>query len=218
VNTSRPSIDRTSLPDLGRSIELVHEFQAGRETALNELFSRYRDRVRRIVGVRMGAALRAVMEEDDIVQEVFLVAARRIGEFEPQSHASILGWLAAIAENKLREKAKFHTREKRDARMEVPFASPEDTSSSGRAPEAVAAGPSPSQESAWIEVEGLVDSCLSKLEPDVYREAILQRDYYGGTWDELQTALDRPTVAAVQELYRRAHAKLREDVMRRMKS
>ena len=208
---------RTALPDLGRSIELVHEVQSGDELALNELFARYQDRVRRIVSVRMGAGLRRLMDEEDIVQEVFIVAARHIADFEPRSHASILRWLAAIAENKLREKAKYHGRDKRNAAREIRFDSSSTTPTAMRVPEPAAAGPTPSQQSVWLEIEELVDACLSKLEPEVYREVILQRDYYDSSWEELCDALERPTVAAVQELYRRAHAKLRVAVANRLR-
>jgi RNA polymerase sigma factor (sigma-70 family) len=203
------------LPDLGRSVELVRDFQAGDGLALNELFERYRDRVRRIVGIRLGAGLRRFLDEDDIVQEVFIVAARRIGDFEPRGHSSILYWLSAIAENQIRDKARYFQSPKRDGHNEVRLGLHD--SEGGGVPEPPSPEPSPSQRSIWVEIEQIVDESLGKLEPAAYREAILCRDYYGSSWEEVCKALERKTVAAAQELYRRAHSKLREEVLRRMR-
>ncbi|MFT4542529.1 MAG: RNA polymerase sigma factor (sigma-70 family) [Planctomycetota bacterium] len=201
------------LPELGRSVELVREFQEGNELALNELFERYQERVRRIVGVRLGRELRRFLEEEDIVQEVFLVAARRIGEFEPTGHSSILYWLSAIAENRIRDSARYHQSSKRDAYREQRLGL---SDSEPGAPEPISPAPSPSQQNIFAEIGQIVDESLSQLEPVAYREVILSRDYYGSSWEEVCKSLERKTVAAAQELYRRAHAKLQVEVVRRV--
>jgi len=215
THLSRSSPTIPDLPGLGRSVELVRDFQAGDEKALNELFGRYQERVRRIVGIRLGPELRRFLDEDDIVQEVFMVATRRIGDFEPRGHSSILYWLAAITENRIRDRARYYKSAKRDAHGEVRLGHAD--SQPGGTPEPASPAPSPSQQNIFVEIGQIVDDALAQLEPTPYREVILSRDYYGSSWEEVCESLERNTVAAAQELYRRAHAKLREEVLRRVK-
>jgi RNA polymerase sigma factor (sigma-70 family) len=195
------------LPDLSRSIELVRRYQAGESAACNELFERYRPRLLRIVRVKMGA-LRRRLEEEDVVQEVLMVASEKLGSFELRSHAGLLQWLARIADNVVLRKRERYGAEKRDAGREVrlPRAG---TESSGEVALA-AGGLSPSQNALRAEFEALVDSYVEELEPREQRDVILLRDYYQEEWEDVRRALGRPTVAAVQELYRRAYQKLRE--------
>ena len=212
ANYSTPPNSDPTDPDLGRSIELIERFQGGEDSALNELFTRYRDRLCRIVAIRMGPHLRQLLDEEDIVQDVFVVAARRIGDFTPSGHGSILRWLAAIAENQLRDQAKYHHAEKRDARRRVRLRLEPSSQSGPGVADPTAQTLTPSQKSVRAEVEELVDACLRALEPTDYREVILRRDYYGDSWDHVQRALDRPSIDAAYELYRRAHRKLRDAV------
>jgi len=211
---SRSGAAIPDLPELGRSVELVRDFQAGDEQALNELFERYQERVRRIVRIRLGAELRQYLDEDDIVQDVFIVAARRIHDFEPQGHSSILYWLSTITENRIRDRVRYHRSTKRDRHGEARFGLFQ--SEPGGAPEPISPGYSPSQQNIHVELAQIVDDTLAQLEPVSYREAILCRDYYGSSWEEVRVSLDRQSVAAAQQLYRRAHAKLREQVLLRV--
>src|SRR5262245_29088221 len=110
------------VPDLSRSLELVELVQGGDEDAWREFFERYRARLARIVRIKLGPRLQRHLDEDDILQEVFLVALRRVGEFESRSHAGILQWLARIADYRIRERLAHHDAEKRNAGREVPLA------------------------------------------------------------------------------------------------
>jgi DNA-directed RNA polymerase specialized sigma24 family protein len=69
---------------------------------------------------------------------------------------------------------------------------------------------SPSRVVQRSELEALVDAYVQELDPPEYREVILLRDYYMEEWEEVRAKLDRPTIAAAQELHRRAHHRLRE--------
>lgn len=192
------------LPELSRSIELVRAFQSGESEAANELFSRYRPRLVRIVRTKLGAGLRRRLDEEDIVQETLLVAAAKLSEFELRSHAGLLQWLARIADNVLRKKHEHFQAEKRAAAGEVRLQATE-------TPLALAASAlSPSQNALRAEFEALVDSYVQELDPPEYREVVLLRDYYLEEWEEVRAKLGRPSVAAAQELHRRAHQRLRE--------
>ena len=54
-----------------------------------------------------------------------------------------------------------------------------------------------------------LDAAVAALEPEVYRQVIVERDYKGADWEDVRRRLDRPSVAATQELHSRAHIKLR---------
>ncbi len=200
------------LPELARSVELVRQFQAGDRAACNELLERYRPRLSRIVRVKLGADLRRHLDEEDVVQEALLVAATKLAAFELRSHAGILHWLARIAENVIRQKRERHGAEKRAAGREVPLQPGEGTTGLALA----ASGLSPSRQASRAELEELVDATVEALEPSEYREVILRRDYYQEEWEDVRRALDRPTVAAAQELYRRAHQRLKERLQKHL--
>lgn len=194
------------LHELSRSIELVRQFHAGDPAACNELLARYRPRLVRIVRVKLGADLRALLDEEDVVQEALLVAATKLSSFELRSHAGLLHWLARIAENVIRQKREHHGAEKRAHGRAVPLQPGTGTTGFALA----ASGLSPSRQASRTELEALVDATVEQLEPPEYRAVILQRDYYQEEWEEVRRALGRPTVAAAQELYRRAHQRLKE--------
>ena len=69
-------------------------------------------------------------------------------------------------------------------------------------------GTSPSFAAQRNELEELVDECIHELDPDAYREVVLLRDYYEADWETVCEKLDRPTIGAAQELYRRAQIRL----------
>lgn len=200
------------LPDLSRSIELVRQIQGGDRTACNELFTRYRPRLVRIVRVRLGPGLRRRLDEEDIVQEALLIAAAKFDQFELRSHAGILQWLARIAENVLRQKREHHEAEKRNAGREIRLR--QGVSETGAGALVAASSLSPSQDAQRAELEALVDAYVDELDPSEYRDVILLRDYYQEEWEDVRRTLGRPTVAAAQELYRRAHLRLRERMKR----
>jgi RNA polymerase sigma factor (sigma-70 family) len=189
-------------------MELVHRVRDGDDGALNELFHRYRPRLERIVRIRMGARLRRFLEVDDLIQEVYIVALRKLGEIELRNHASIIQWLAKVAENQIRDKLDYFAAQKRDDAREVPL---EMRRPGGEAPlrrEIADVGTSPSLAAQRTELEGVVDACIQELEPIAYREVVLLRDYYDADWESICEKLERPTVAAAQELYRRAQIRL----------
>jgi RNA polymerase sigma-70 factor (subfamily 1) len=201
------------VPDLSRSIELVKLVQGGDRAALDELFERYKPRLLRIIRVKMGARLQRYLDEEDILQEVFVIAMRKVQEFELRTHAGILQWLARIAQNEISSKVEFYTAQKRDAAQEVPLRA---DSGTRHGVLVSAAEPSPSQHALRAEFEELVDSYVQELDPAEYRDVILRRDYYQEEWEEIRTGMGRPTVEAAQELYRRAYKRLREHMSKHL--
>jgi RNA polymerase sigma-70 factor (subfamily 1) len=198
------------LPAATYSMELVARHQGGDGQALNELLDRYLPRLRRIVQARMSPELARQVEADDIVQDSMQIAARKVDGLELRGHGAILRWLATIAEHKIRDKVDYFRAQKRDVARQValePGSSPGD--SSGTGPLVPAPGSTPSSIASQHEFEELVDAHVAQLQPEAYRDVILLRSYEEASWEEIRERLERPSVEAVQEMYRRAQVKLR---------
>jgi RNA polymerase sigma factor (sigma-70 family) len=106
--------------DVTRSLDLMAKAQHGDKDALNRLIARYYDRVRSIVHVLAWAArLRATLETGDILQEVFVKACQIYDRFDVDEEASLIGWLAQIAQHQITDAADKLAAEKRSAAREI---------------------------------------------------------------------------------------------------
>ncbi len=91
----------------------------GDKSALNQLYTVYAERVRRILRLRMGKELRPKLDSMDLVQDALLSALGGIGDFTYKNEGDFLRWLSRIAQNALRDNLdKLHAA-KRDIRKEV---------------------------------------------------------------------------------------------------
>jgi RNA polymerase sigma-70 factor (ECF subfamily) len=198
------------LPDLAGSLELLQRFQDGDAHALQRLLERYRPRLLRIVRIRMGVRLERFEGPEDIVQDTLIVAARKLGELQPRDHSSILRWLAQVAQNQIRDRLDYYGAQRR---APPGGGSPHRLRGAGGGSssgvDVSADGPSPSDEVRRKEAQALVDDAVARLEPEAFRQVILERDYLGADWEQVRAALGRSTVEAAQELHRRARIKLR---------
>jgi RNA polymerase sigma factor (sigma-70 family) len=102
-----------------KSVELVRRAQGGELPALNRLFERYYDRVRKIVRMRLGPNLGKYVETEDILQETFIAAVHSFDRFEVRDDAGLILWLSKIAEHQIQNAAAYHGAQKRDRRREV---------------------------------------------------------------------------------------------------
>ena len=107
--------------DQMESTVLLREAKAGSGPALDTLLARYADRLLALIRLRMGRSLRAHLESQDILQACLLKAFQRIDQFERGDTASLMAWLARIAENEIRDQAVYHHRQRRDAARVVPL-------------------------------------------------------------------------------------------------
>jgi RNA polymerase sigma-70 factor (ECF subfamily) len=203
-------------PGLAESLDLVRRGQQGDRAALDELVARYQDRVRRIVGIRMGQQFRGLLDSLDLTQETWMAALRGLSGFEPRGHGSIIRWLARIAENQVLDARDRVQAARRDRRREQPAAEAAASEDTGVLLPA-AADPSPSEVASQRELRATYDACVAALDP-VHRDVILLRDYSLLDWPEVREQLGRPTVPATQELYRRAQLKLGELLRQRLES
>lgn len=94
--------------------DLVELARAGDEEAFRRLWEKYQRRLALFVHYRLGEALRASMDADDVTQETFLEAVRDIGRFEYRGPDSFFRWLASVARHVIEDAARREGRKKRD--------------------------------------------------------------------------------------------------------
>ena len=197
--------------DPTRSMELLWQGQRGDASAVNELFGRYMPRMRRVVRIKVSGSLRTRLDPEDVLQETMMIAVRKLSELEVRTPSSIMQWLAKIADYQIKNKLDYLRAEKRDSARERRLKTDDASTDSSVSGIVVPfQGPTPSQYYARTELEGLIDSQLEQLDPPDYREVILMRDYYELDWEAIRESLGRPSAEAVQDLYHRAHKRLRE--------
>jgi RNA polymerase sigma-70 factor (ECF subfamily) len=107
--------------DRRESTELLRRAREGSDEALNELYARYAGKLLALIRLRMGKDLRAQLESRDILQAALLKSFEHLGQLDGSDTGSLMGWLARIAENEVRDRADYHGRQRRDARREVPL-------------------------------------------------------------------------------------------------
>jgi RNA polymerase sigma-70 factor (ECF subfamily) len=101
------------------SLELVHRIQAGDDSAWEALYARHRDRLLFAIRCRLGPALRARLQSEDILQSVMKDAIHGLEGFQPEQQHALAHYLHVCALNKIRGKADHYAAQKR--RGEVPL-------------------------------------------------------------------------------------------------
>ncbi|HVX12140.1 MAG TPA: sigma-70 family RNA polymerase sigma factor [Pirellulales bacterium] len=99
---------------------LLSQAAKGDKQALGELFARYRDRMKRMVKLRLDRRLSGRIDPSDVVQEAFLEARKRLPELVHKRELPVLLWLRLVTGQKLIDLHRAHLGAKmRDAGMEV---------------------------------------------------------------------------------------------------
>lgn len=208
---ARPAKEENPFPegcDPTRSMELVVQGQRGDARAVNELFTRYIPRLRRIICIKIPPGQRARIDPDDVLQETMIVATRRLNELELRTRSSIIQWLTKIADLQIKNRFEYLSAQKRDGREQRIQSDCDSVDQPGVL--VSSDDPTPSECFSRNELLELVDRQVQQVEPADYREVILQRDYYELEWEEVRVRLGRPSIEAVHDLYQRAWKRVRE--------
>ena len=197
---------------LTKTWNLVHRAQGGDGDALDRLFARYYDRVRRSVRARVSDRLRARLEIEDILQPAFARAFQNFDRFEMRHEGSLLNWLAEYARRQIHDAVDRESAQKRQLpAAAVPIGPEDSTVGSVEPPDPSAA---PIDKLAHSEHELLLKQCLDQLAPQ-YRDVIGLRDFDGLEWSEVARRLGKKTDSAAREQHRRALSELTSLLRRR---
>jgi RNA polymerase sigma-70 factor (ECF subfamily) len=99
---------------------LLRRAAAGEEGSLRELFSRHRDRLKRMVHLRLSRRLAGRVDDSDVLQEAYLEVAGRLDEYLREPRLPFFLWLRQMTALKLAEVHRRHLgTQLRDADREV---------------------------------------------------------------------------------------------------
>src|SRR6516165_8434376 len=108
------------VPDKGESTQLIEQAVRGDQWALGELLGRHRERLRRMVALRLDWRLRGRVDPSDVLQEACLDAARRLAEYQANPTMPFFLWLRFLAGQRLVDENRKHLgAAARDAGREV---------------------------------------------------------------------------------------------------
>jgi RNA polymerase sigma-70 factor (ECF subfamily) len=162
----------------GGEAELVHELQAGSETAFDWLVTHYHAPVYNLILGMLGDTSDAA----DGTQEVFLKAFRGIRQFRQGS--SLKTWLYRIAiREALNQKRWFKRHSQKNVSID---AEPEEGQARFEIPDA---GGTPFEQLAAHEIQDAVQAALQQV-PDAFRSAVILRDLEGLSYEEVAEVLE----------------------------
>src|SRR6516225_6283332 len=90
-----------------QTVRILERLRAGDRQALVDLYERHRERLRRMVQVRMDARLSGRLDASDVLQDGFLDAAARLESYLRQPRLPPFLWLRLIVSERL---ANYHRR------------------------------------------------------------------------------------------------------------
>ncbi len=100
---------------------LLARLRAGDHSALAELFHRHRDKLRRMVQLRLDPRLAGRVSPSDILQEAYIDALKRVEHFFEKADQSFFGWLRLVVGQRLADAHREHLSQKRNAGRDVPI-------------------------------------------------------------------------------------------------
>ncbi len=180
---------------------LVNRARQADRQAIDELFRRYREPLRRALGRMLGQRYRLhVADSEDAAQDAILQALGRIDRFEHRGEGSFLAWLVKSAEFEILNKMRALDTDKRRAGQGPRLGET-------AVPEPVAPDPGVSHAARTDELRDQIRLCLDRM-PQAERDVIVLSRFMNLTTDEVREELDMPTQGAVRALLSRAQARL----------
>jgi RNA polymerase sigma-70 factor, ECF subfamily len=102
------------------SVDLIERARGGDRAALNALLGRHRDRLRRMVEIRLDTRLQARLDASDVVQEAYVEVAGRLEEYLRDPKLPLFLWLRLVVGERLMRLHRHHLgTQMRDAGREV---------------------------------------------------------------------------------------------------
>ena len=190
---------------------LVEQAATGDQRAWAELIARHRDRLKRMVAVRMDHRLQGRIDPSDVVQEACLVASKQIATYAANPSMPFYLWLRWIAGQRLIDQHRRHLGAKaHGVNREVSLyhgTFPEATSED-LAARLIGSLSSPSQEAIRIEQQMALLDAFDSLEP-LDREILAMRHFEQLSNGEAAAvlAIDK---SAASKRYGRALRRLRD--------
>ncbi len=193
--------------------ELIRRAGEGDATALAALFGRHRDRLEKMVRVRLNRQLLGRVDPDDVLQETYVDLAGQLGNYPGPEAMPVFLWLRLLTGQRL---ARVHRRHLGTAKRDAGRESPARQGGAGEADAASMADflvgrlTSPSGAADRAERARIVRAAIDALEP-LDREIISLRTFEGLSNGEAAAVLGLAKAAASNR-YVRAMGRLQAEL------
>ena len=158
---------------------LLDRVQRGDSRATDQLFGKYRERLRCLVSIRLDQRVAARVDASDVIQDTFAKAAKRIEEYAEDRPIAFYPWLRKLAIDRIVELHREHIRAQRRSvtRERIDERGSPELSECGRKAllqQLVSMGDSPSQQTIRREETERAQSAVDRL-PVMDREVLVLR-------------------------------------------
>lgn len=188
-------------------VALIARLRAGDTAALAELFDQHREKLRRMVVLRLDRRLGGRVSTSDVLQEAYIDALKRIDHYFEKPDQPFFGWLRLVVGQRIADVHREHLAQKRNAGREVPIHAGA-TDSACLAACLLGNLSSPSAAANRNEVYERLEKALEQMDP-IDREVLALRHF-----EELSNAETASLLgiqnAAASKRYVRALARLKE--------
>lgn len=193
--------------------ETVARLRQRGQAALADLFGQNRDRLRRMVDIRLDCRVAGRVDPSDVLQEAFLDASQQLESYLSGLPMPPFLWLRFLTGQRLMATHRHHLgAQKRDAKREVSLQGLErpEVRSASLSSYLVGRLTSPSDAATRLEMQARLQELLDSLEP-LDREILSLRHFEELSNNEAAAEL-RITKAAASQRYIRAMERLRKAV------
>jgi RNA polymerase sigma-70 factor (ECF subfamily) len=183
---------------------LIERLRAGDRASLDALMARHRDRLRRMVEVRLDARLQARLDASDVVQDAYVEVADRLDEYLRDPKLPLFLWLRLVVGERLVRLHRHHLGvQMRDASREVSLFGGALPAASSAALAAQLLGRYTSPTQAILRAERIyrIQEALNSLEP-IDREILALRHFEELTGAETAKVLGIEESAAAKRYFR----------------
>lgn len=192
-NGDRPDDDAA-----GETLHLLTRARAGDDEALEKLFARYLRPLRRWASGRLPKWARDMTDTQDLVQETLLQTFRKMEGFEFRGEGALQAYLRQALMNRIRDELRRFSRRGATSALD------------SQAPDLA---PSPLDAAIGRQSAERYERALSRLRVED-REAIVARLELGCSYEEMATALGKPSSEAARKAASRALVRLVEEMKR----
>jgi RNA polymerase sigma-70 factor (ECF subfamily) len=163
---------------------------------LERLVERHRPALRRWAAGRLPRWARDRVDTDDLVQDTLMQTVKKIEAFEPRHNGALQAYLRQALQNRLRDEIRHQRRSPKRAELDDATVVDE---------------PSPLEMAVGQENLERYEAALTRLS-DGDRELIVLRIEMGASYEELATAMGKPSPNAARVAVMRALLRLGEEL------
>jgi RNA polymerase sigma-70 factor (ECF subfamily) len=190
---------------------LLNRAGTGDPAAMNEIFARHRDRLRRMVEMRLDRRLQGRIDASDVIQEAHMEVATRLADYLKDPKLPLFLWLRLVVGERMTKLHRTHLgAQKRDAALEVSIFREALPAASSAALAAQLLGKHTSPTQAAVRAERLLrlQEAINALDP-IDREILSLRHFEELSRSEAALALEIEEAAAAKR-YVRALKRLKD--------